>query len=489
MKKIVLSLGMLIAVATAGFAQTNTSTVNQANGDRNQATIDQKGQLQQATIIQTGQTTTDNQATIDQKGKGNTATINEKGKNNDVTINQDNLANPSSTHTATVTISNAVSDENTVTVDQTGKKAVGVIDIDGDQNEVTFTQGGDENEARYIGDAGGATNDENIISVTQAGRKNQAFALTQGDANQVTINQSGNDNRIGRNAGAGAQNPVAVSFNRTRTANSLGPANNAQSPGNIGGIAPNGSVAATVPANAGINILGDRNVVQVTQGVDTRNNEVAVEMGRDGGPNPPGSDSDDNRVVISQLGSARSNLAVVKIVPGSDLNTGTISQTGTARSNTAGIYFEGDNDNALISQTGDFNQAITYQRASTVQGSNSATISQPGNFNTGFIQQDGIRGSSATLTQLSNFNYAEIYQTDNGGHTATVTQNSLTGGSRLILEQRGTNNNANISQVDRSGAPTDVEIQQTGIGNTVMGINAAGTQRVVQVGNNNVASY
>ena len=486
MKKIILSIGMLIAIATASYAQTNTSTVNQANGDRNQATVEQMGQLQKATIIQTGATTTDNKATINQKGTNNAATINEKGKGNDVTINQDNLSSPSTNHTADVTITNAVSDRNSVIVTQTGKKAVAVIDIDGDDNEITFDQAGDENQARYIGDAGGATNDDNIISFKQTGRKNQAFALTQGDDNNVNIDQSGNDNRIGRNAGAGAQNPVSVTFNRTRMANSLSPATNPNSPGDIGGIAPGGSAPATVSALAGINVLGDRNVVQVTQGANTRNNEVAVEIGRD---RDADADADDNRVVISQLGTSRDNLAVVKVVPGSDLNTGTISQTGTARGNTAGIYFEGDNDNATISQSGDFNQAITYQRASTVQGSNSATINQSGNFNTGFIQQDGIRGSSATLTQLSNFNYAEIYQTDNGGHSATVSQNSLTGGSRLILEQRGSNNSANLVQVDRSGAPTDVEIQQTGIGNSVSGINAAGVQRVVQMGNGNVASY
>lgn len=495
MKKIVLSLGMLIAVATASYAQQNTATLDQNLGQRNDANINQVGQLQQATVSQTGAvSTTDNKAVIDQQGKGNVAQIIELGKGNDVTITQNNVSFPSSTHTALIQVVNDLSDLNVMRIDQTGKKAVGQIFMNGDKNQVTFTQGGDENQAFYQGAAGNNTNDENVIQITQLGRKNQSFALTEGDKNQITVSQNGNDNMIGMATG-GAQPLAGVGFNRVRAANSLStnggdPGFNANATRPIGGLTPNSVVNTSVIVDAGINILGDRNIVQVTQDQGTRNNQAGVSIGRTGGPNPPGTDADDNTVTIVQSGTARDNQAAVQIVPGADLNTGAINQTGTARGNSAGILFEGDNDMSTINQSGDFNMAITVQRASTVSGANIATIDQPGNNNTAYIQQDGINGSMGTITQNTNGNYAELYQSTNGGHSAVLIQNVIVPGSRLILDQVGTGNSAYLVQGQGAviGVPTDVEIQQTGVGNQANGI-SNGSQRTVQTGNYNVASY
>lgn len=497
---------MLIAVATASYAQTNTATLNQNAGNRNDAKINQVGQLQEATIFQQGTTTTQNQATITQLGKANNAAIIELGKQNDVIINQDNATNPSSTHTALVQIVNDVSDLNVIRVAQTGKLAKAIITMDGDENQINFTQGGDDNKARYVGATNIATNDENIVNVTQAGRKNESTILTAGDANQVTIDQSGNDNRIGNFSDAAPQPVIGAGFNRTRDANSVtntpGAGFNPNATRPLGGLDAGTTTPTGVAVPAGINILGDRNVVSATQTVNTRNNQVGIQIGRVGSPNGAGDfvdntggnqgfNADDNTVTVIQSGTARDNVAAVNVAPGADLNTGRINQTDRARGNSAGISFEGDDDVATINQSGDFNRAITVQSASTFNGSNNATINQPGNNNTAYIQQDGTRGSIGSITQNTNGNYAELIQSDNGGHVASLTQNVIVPGSRLIVDQVGTQNTAVLTQGQGLfiGVASTFELQQTGVGNTATGISNSGNQRVVQTGNGNSFSF
>ncbi len=471
MKKIILSLGMLIAVATATYAQSNTATLSQNNSIRNTGDIKQVGQLNVGTVIQNGATTTGNKATIDQAGKQNTATINEVGLENNVTIMQKGANQPQ--HSADVVISNPASFKNVVVVDQSNKLAQAFIRVDGDENDVNFTQSGDQNSAVFISNF--ITNDKNIVKFTQTGVKGQVAGFVEGDGNKYTVTQGGNDNQVGiYNGNPAAQPALAVTLTKSRLGNSI-----IQAPGGN----------ASVPARAGINVLGDRNTVEVEQGISTRDNQVGIEIGRNGAPNPAGPNADDNTIKVFQIGSARGNIATAVVTPGSDLNDGAITQSGTARNNSAGMYFEGDNDIARINQTGDFNTAITYQRAATVVGQNMATINQPGSFNTAFIQQDGVRASTATITQTTNNNLAEVYQSGNGGHSLTLEQKSLTGGSRFLIEQVGSDGKATITQSDISGAPTDVEIRQTGINNIVTGITNGGTPlRITQTGNNNNSS-
>lgn len=468
MKKIILSAGMLIAVATASFAQNNTTTINQAAGERNVANSTQTGQNLNATINTNDAQATDNKATITQKGRENGAAIVERGKFNEVLINQDNLGNSGATagHEATVNITNSASQGNSVDVIQSGKEADAIINLEGDNNVVTFTQGGDKNQADLIMNAV-ATNDDNTVTIDQVGDRNQASATVQGDRNSVDIDQAGFDNKAGTYQGS---NNLTVTYAPSAPFFMGG-----GSPPITGVVTTGGSITAP----DGVTINGNDNTVAITQGANTRNNQVAVELQ---------AGADENTATVNQSGNARRNTAVIQVLAGQINNTATINQTGDARDNQAGIFQSGSDDMATINQTGIGNSALIAQRVGTNIGNNMATINQPGTNNQAFIDQDGIRGSTATINQLQDGGTVGIFQTGQGGHTATVTQDSDISGARLILKQDGRSNTATLLQEDRNFQATDVEITQIGQNNTAIGINN-GSQRVTQTGNGNMAQY
>lgn len=474
MKKVILSLGMLIAVATATFAQSNTSTLIQS-GDANTATMDQKGQNNAASIVQVGASTTHNKASITQTGKNGSALISESGTFNDASIKQDNTA--VANHTAVINVIGSNSDMNIISVTQAGKGTNADVEVQGDANGIIVNQSGDTNLAKLFLQVGG-DNDANTVTITQAGKENQSFSQIVGDENTLTINQNGNANQIGT-FGGGFGPALSSSFTRTRII--AGPSALRSLTPLIGGA--DGSVVS-LAVNAGVNVIGDRNIIAVTQGANTRNNFVGVELA-----GTAANGANNNAVSITQSDNAEDNQALVAVSSGQDRNTSVINQTGFAQFNRAGIFHQGSDDFATINQSGKNNVALTNQLATTTSGSNFATINQPGNGNTAYIQQDGVYGSTATITQNTNGHVAEIYQTGNGQHVANLVQESLTGGSRFILEQTGTRNTVDILQKDISGQPTDVEFRQTGIGNTITGINTAGTTRYTQTGINNSISF
>lgn len=469
MKKIILSLGMLIAVATASYAQTNTATVNQTTGDRNKAVVEQTGQLNVTTVTQIGAQTTDNTATVTQKGTGNTATVSEVGKKHVVDVMQDNLAFPSNIDQATVVISGAVSNSDTVNIKQTGKASETEVRLEGDANKVTITQSGDTNKARVAGNTA-AGNDNNKVDITQTGKLGQVFAGFVGDFNIIKVVQGGDNNNIGSFAGPG---PAIVDANFTKT----------RVGGNIifdpAGVEP-------FVVQSGVQIAGDRNNVNLEQGTDTRDNTIGVNMAFAAGTNG-------NKVTIKQLNGAKENFAGVAVLGGMDDNMATITQTGAnARMNHAGIAFYGDNDVATILQTGENNLALIVSKASTVSGKNTATIEQSGNFNQGLIEQSGVNGSTAVLSQTTNFNYGEIHQQGNGNNQAYVIQESTVAGNRFLVEQLGSGNYVNARQQSIDGIQaSSVEIRQTGLNNRIGSATSApgvikGDQHFTQIGNGNV---
>ena len=81
-----------------------------------------------------------------------------------------------------------------------------------------------------------------------------------------------------------------------------------------------------------------------------------------------------NIVTIDQLGTATNNKASVTVANLQSGNEATIEQTGTAMGNEAGIYQEGSDDWAKITQTGNTNHGGIYQQAGT--GQNMAMLTQ-----------------------------------------------------------------------------------------------------------------
>lgn len=468
MKKIVLSLGMLVAIATASYAQNNTSTLVQTDGARNKATMDQKGQLNQATIQQIGIGTTDNKAEIQQIGKNNQSLISEAGKNNDVLTKQTN--NSVANNTSQVYIQGDNSEHNYVRVTQADKGMTSFIAIQGDgkpggATPITINQSGDTNAAALIMNTG--ENDFNTVSITQNGKDGQSRTQLQGDNNNVSITQGGNTNNIGNYAALGPA--LSAGFVRFRLGNSLAGANF------IGANA----TPVGISVNAGINVTGDRNTIEITQGASTYRNFIGIELA-----GSPADGADQNKITIRQNDNAEDNQAMVYVTPGQDRNQATILQYGNAQFNRAGIYQRGSDDIAMIDQSGKFNIAVTEQMVGTNQGSNMATIKQPGNNNQAYIMQEGLVGSTATIEQTTNNNTAEVYQIGNGGHIAEIKQLNATPGGRLILQQEGTANRAFLTQTDIQGVPGDAEIRQTGIGNTVNGITGSAVTRYIQQNGN-----
>lgn len=475
MKKIILSLGMLIAIATVSQAQNNTSTLIQTDGNHNEATMNQKGQFNQATISQAGAGTTNNKAEIQQIGKNNQSTIGQAGKYNDVLTKQTNMS--VANNISQVYIVGDNSEYNYVRVTQADKGQVSYIAIQGDGKPnggtpITFNQSGDSNQASLLMATG--ENDFNTVSMTQTGKDGQSRTEIQGDNNNVTISQGGNLNNIGNYAALGPV--IGAGFTRTRVA--AGPNKSLAGPNFLGA---NG-IAVGITVNAGINVTGDMNTIKVTQGASTRNNYVAIELA-----GSAANGANQNKVTIAQTDNAEDNQAAVYVTAGQDRNSATINQTGNAQFNNAGIYQRGSDDFATINQSGKFNIAVTEQMVGTNTGSNVAEINQSGNNNKAYTFQEGQIGSKATINQTTNGNEAEIYQIGNGNHEAVVSQYSVTGGSRMVLQQEGTANKAFLNQTDIQGLPTDVEIRQTGMNNTVNGITSGGVTRFIQQnGNNNV---
>ena len=466
---------MLVAIATASYAQNNTSTLIQTDGARNQATMNQKGQLNQASIVQVGIQTTDNKAEIQQIGKNNQSLISEAGKFNDVLTKQTNTS--VANNASQVFIIGDNSEHNYVRVTQADKGMTAYIAIQGDGapnggTPIVFNQSGDSNAAALIMSNG--DNDLNKVSLTQSGKDGQSRTEIQGDKNTVTITQEGNANNIGNYGGLGPV--IGAGFTRTRVA--AGPNKSLAGPNFLGAIGS--PVGITV--NAGINVIGDMNTITVTQTANTRNNKVAIELA-----GSPADGANQNTVSITQQDNAEDNQAAVYVTPGQDRNTSTIIQSGNAQFSQAGIYQRGSDDFATIKQSGKFNQAVIQQEVGTNTGSNIAEINQTGNNNNAYTFQEGQIGSKATINQTTNGNTAEIYQIGNGGHEAVVSQYSVTGGSRMVLQQEGTANKAFLNQTDIQGLPTDVEIRQTGMNNTVNGITTGGVTRFIQQnGNGNV---
>ncbi len=458
MKKIILSAGMLIAIATVSFAQNNTSTLNQTLGARNTATMTQSGQNLNAVVNQAGTQTTDNSATIEQTGRASTAVIIERGKFQEVFIRQDNTATGG--HQANVNILDAASQNNSVDVIQSGKLMEANIDLEGDGNVVTFMQSGDKNRAELIMNTS-LLNDDNSVSITQMGNRNQSSVEVNGDRNTVSIDQRGLDNRIGAYMAAGVNSVDFI------PGPPVGPVTIVVASANL-----------TVPS--GILVEGDDNSVTVTQGANTRDNQVAINLS---------GNADNNSATVTQSQNAEDNVAAILVDPNQDGNTAVITQADNAMNNEAGIHQQGDNDMATIIQAGNGNAALIVQKINTTVGSNKAFISQPGSNNEAYIQQDGTRGSNATIYQFQDGGTVAVYQTAQGEHSATITQDSDIAGARLILQQNGRANTANLVQTDINFTATDVEIIQNGQNNTVNGLTNPGNQRIVQNGNGNVASY
>ncbi len=454
-----------MALATATFAQTNTSTVNQLTGENNTATITQAGNLNTATVEQIDATTKNNFATINQlSGKSNVATIMEKGTGNRAIITQSGLQTPASSHKATINISNAASKDNLVSITQAGEGMEADIALSGSNSaipkSITIGQSGTTNKAKLVANVG--LNDFNSVAITQAGLNNQSYTAITGNSNTVTVGQAGTSNTIGTFAGGGN---VALTLAI------------ASSP------MPNPCflwmpISGAVNAGPGISITGNTNIVTVNQGAATVTNQVGVLI----------NGANNNIVTINQLGTATNNKAAVQVLPGQSGNQATIDQLGTATGNEAGIYQEGSNAIAQITQTGNNNKGIVYQQVGTTIGTNNATLKQSGNGNTGWISQGGLNGSTASIDQQSNNNIASITQRGNGTHQATLIQQTVDG-NRFILEQDGVQNKLTYTQKGVFGGPTDVEIRQEGMNNTINDQTTNATViRYCQTGNNNTIS-
>lgn len=198
MKRILMSVCILVVAAGLAAAQSNTSTVTQS-GNNDNANIQQTGSLNEGTVKQTNGNYNNvlmTQASINgaSYGKATTATVNQRGSSNTSKINQDRTGGQQSY-------------QSTATVDQTGTNNTSVIQQTGyyqGSNSAKATQIGNNNEVyQYqINDYG------NNVESYQNGNYDYAkqYNAKVASGNHDYISQTGGNSQHAEQWGYGSDN-------------------------------------------------------------------------------------------------------------------------------------------------------------------------------------------------------------------------------------------------------------------------------------------
>ena len=525
MKKLFLS-GALALCAAAGYAQ-NSATVTQ-NGTSQSATANQTGSSLTATISQVGTTTNNmfNTGTVSQTGTGHSATINQDngsmynrafatqkngttagatgansatisqsngsggaaarggdrsivtgdlgnysgtfqtGSGNKATVNQDGpnskanlgeITQQGSTNTGTIMQSN-VATSNVAQILQ-GVEPAPVVDVTG--NNATINQdAGSRNDAlvKQLSN----TNTATVLQNTATSTDNKAF-VTQGDGTNVTgqasntaaVNQTGASTFNSASVvQTGTLGRAFVTQNDAAGASSLNEAfiNQIEGSGSYANIYQTGASSNT----ATINQHGDGMQADIAQFVSNTSNVAKINQG-----SSASIQSDGSRAYIYQIGGVASSTAIIdqNLTVDGVSNLAAIDQRGGATSlNMAHIMQEGSYNEAGLVQTG--------------AGSNTATVSQKGNYNVvggpGHSNYYDPASSSAVFARA-----AGQAQQDGSSNKMTVMQEStgapttLTLYNNAILNQVGTGNILTVDQTLSAGATAGnmATANQTGMGN------------------------
>jgi len=462
MKKVLLTGTALLAFAAAGFAQTNTTTTNQA-GDKQTAVQTQTGNYLTSTVTQ------DKGASSNFGSFAATRQVSVGSDGNQATVEQKNASNSNRGYVTQITGTGNVG---TITQNNnSGALASGAIAVT------------DATSAAAVKAAQG-----NWAGILQSGSNNKTTSINQSDFSSTNfgeINQFGSTNgktlidQSNRSSGNTAkidQGTASAGVTASK-ATILQQSSSRNNQAFIAQIADNNTAAVTqnessVSNVANVSQSGTYGIATVNQGQDANFNKATVTQdtkGFYGGKY--------NTATINQTNLSGQNAATIE--QHGIYEVATINQAYSAVGNEATIQQQGYASRASISQYNVSNSKATIKQdlvtqsggidvAEIQQGSTSfaasdknvATITQDYSYNTAKLRQYG-NGNTATLTQqIGDKNVIKGLGTDADGqyalqqgnnNTLTVTQNS--GTSNYVP------NVANVSQIGNGNMAT---ISQTG---------------------------
>ncbi len=431
----------------------NSATISQSNGsggstarsrnpnvslasDGNWAGTNQVGSGNKATIMQDGANTRVNFAETWQKGSGNTATTTQNaGFNNRAEIFQgDDTRSGTPSIPPSLGVNVAVSG-NTATVDQSNSST----------NDAFTRQFSNTNTATVTQTGAGTTN--NKASVQQGDGMNPAGQA----GNTATVDQTGGSSNTAVSEQTGKSGSATINQIAGAATNT---AFIKQVSGTGSGAAINQTTyaGATSMNDARITQYGDGQVGVTTQDFAKSSSIVIMQGGN-------GIMSGNNRADVRQVNGVTSstatimqnttadggqNKARIEQIGVTQLNMGTISQQGS--SNEAGLIQTGAGSNtATISQTGNFNMV---GGPGTVDPGNSTLT------NNSYAKQDGsangmvVNQTSTAVTATASFNNAAVLSQTGTGNTMTVDQvlTSGTSGNLATVTQNGSTNTAVVQQ-------------------------------------------
>lgn len=444
----------------------NTATVNQTKGRRNTTDILQLDDGNTADVTQSG--TIDvisgggNPSTVNigQSGKNSIATVTQGAQGSTIAIVQDN----GNANEATVSQPFTISDrQNEIFTFQFG-----------DQNKLTSTQTGQENDAQILqsniitgGIAAGNGPSKHVATLVQGGTLNDAVIAQGGLGNTSTLTQTIGEENFASTLQYGSDNVATVNQTTNGRLNNV-----------------NVLQATVTPAvRAALNAL-----------LATRDaNNVGTNLLVFGLGGAPGADqAEDNKATVNQtIGENQT----VRLFQTGDMETAVINQTGS--DNTTIALQGGEKDVLNADQGGSFNSIDSRQFGAETTKGNQATITQAGDNNAINLRQLKF-GNVATIDQKGNNNgpaaAAGITLTQIGErNTSTINQDAMRGNIVVVQgDAAGVNFNAtsnagtgatpfndafdNKSTVGQMGLDNLIAIAQQG---------DKGTANATQAGNDN----
>ncbi|GAB4328266.1 MAG: hypothetical protein Kow0037_02450 [Calditrichia bacterium] len=473
------------------FAQNNTASVQQINGNNNQLDATQTGSLNTATLTQDG-----NENLIGKPTETDAKGVVQEGNENTINVLQQGDRNIIQQYRPEKNVFNSLyqkGDKNLFDIQQLGNDNVigqgsypyhGIEQV-GNLNNAYFIQDGDRNKIGRF-----HQNDElNEARISQLGNDNvvdgaaQIILGTGPAANYLEINQSGNGNVVSQahQEGVSIEGYIDQTGDNNRASLEL----------------------SRTDAFGDIDQVGDRNKATVSvwkSGIGDRNSGVISQTGNDNEASQyvrsHSSVSHDNEMVTVQTGDQNYAYTHIK---GSE-NLAQISQDGNE--NDAKIEQEGENNNhgtwhnagyVTIEQTGNLNDAQLKQNGSDNEeiiiqrgNENSAILQVNGNNGLGIIQQypGGSNHNMAKIIATGDYtrhyaiqfsgsyneidmqqngdgNYSYIYQRNGDENSAIATQSGIDN-DITVTQQDG---NLNISNISQQGNLHQSTVTQTGSGN------------------------
>jgi hypothetical protein len=405
--------------------------------------------------------------------------INDKAYVQSIDVYQD-VGSADNVFVATINSTNNAGSGGVTIVEQYGSNGQVFLDVKGDSQSASITQGAGAansfanvtqgDDVNYSGRNSVVISQtgefgESTADVTQSGSDNDTSITQQGQFNTAYVEQIGVSGGITITQGA-SSDTVLANVLQSGSGNSV-----SITQADLGEGTVEGAMAFVTQTNgdgnsATINQAGDFSIVRISQlngGGDTA--IVTASAGASGDVN--------SFVLVDQIGTSVVSNNSATITQYSDSlgasaslwqygsgNIATIDQDGSSGNSVSSVQgsIEGDgiqshNASLTVSQNGDTLYAETAQFGSD----NSILLNQSGTGSTAYLTQDGS-GNVMDVTQADDSQYADLYQSGNG--------NSIT------LAQTGGNNFADLSQI---GDGNSLNVTQNGYNNTV---------GIVQLGDN-----